>query len=694
MRLVFSNAGIISNVNVSCTVTLEKDKLGCCRNVTNKNVRIKSNVHRGIDVGYLNEFLRSILIDKSIVCNSNVLISRSTAASYKRNLAKRNSDRSTIAAKTPVSKGVISDSKRICVCNKLITLFYGNRVMLSIADIVVIDKKCKSITNSDTDLCAVNNVAGDSGKKSISVGNNVNRSLINISELTVKNAYAIKVYKSKTLALEYNALNGYRTVVGYIIIITDVETTGKSSAVICSTLDGDVLATESALVIGNLNFLCNSTCKKLDYVAVNRSVDSLGNGLVSCSADLCYCNKSRNVRINVRITTVCTCVSCITLSVKCRSSYNYIVAVTKSGNMICNVAVTTVTGVGCVTCSLTGRSGYNCVVRVTCSRNYYLSYLIVTSCTVRAFGKTEFGTGRINCSIGNHIVAECINLICNVAITTLCTSVGCVTCALTSRIGYNRIIGVTKSRSKLCATYCTSLCSSTSSLCACSMTVRGNYLLSHLMVASCTVRAFGKTCLGTSRSLCCIGNHIVTECINLICNVAIATICTGVCCITAVFTIGLSYNCLIIVTECINLVCNVAFATYTGVGCVTAVYTVGSSYSCIIVMNVKSNTKCSVLVCLTVEAVCTVVGYVVSKATAADLKSSLAICVSLVTVNCTNKLTAYNISSTAYDTLVAGKVVVPVVNCKCRILIGCTVIYDVTTLNSKSAVYTNGNLLI
>ena len=456
----------------------------------------------------------------------------------------------------------------------------------------------------------------------------------------------------------------------------------------------DILATESALVIGNLNFLCNSTCKKLDYVAVNRSIDSLGNGLVSCSADLCYCNKSRNVRINVRITTVCTCVSCITLSVKCRSSYNYIVAVTKSVNMICNVAVTTVTGVGCVTCSLTGRSGYNCVVRVTCSRNYYLSYLIVTSCTVRAFGKTEFGTGRINCSIGNHIVAECINLICNVAITTLCTSVGCVTCILTSRIGYNRIIGVTKSRSKLCATYCTSLCSSTSSLCACGMTVRGNYLLSYLMVASCTVRAFGKTCLGTSRSLCCIGNHIVTECINLICNVAIATICTGICCITAVFTIGLSYNCLIIVTECINLVCNVAFATYTGVGCVTAVYTVGSSNSCIIVMNVKSNTKCAVLVCLTVEAVCTVVGYVVSKATAADLKSSLAICVSLVTVNCTNKLTAYNISSTAYDTLVAGKVVVPVVNCKCRILIGCTVIYDVTTLNSKSAVYTNGNLLI
>ena len=475
MRLVFSNAGVVRNINIRSTVTLKKDILVSCGKVTNHNVSINSNVHRCINVCYLNEFLGSVLVNKSVVSNSNVLANRSATASHKRNLTERNSDRSTFAAKTPVCKSVISDGKRICVCDICRTLFYSDRIVLSIANLIIIDKKCKSVTNSDTYFCAVNNVAGDSSKDSVSVGNNVNRILINVIELTIKNTCILKVDKSKTLTLEYDTLNGYRTVVGYSIIITDVETTGKSSAVICSALDSDALATESVNVIGNLDLLCNSTCKKLNYIAVNRSIDSLGNGLVSCSADLCYCNKSRNVRINVRITTVCTCVSCITVCVESRRSYNRIVVVTKSRNLICNVAVTTVTGVGCVTCSLTGRSGYNCVVRVTCSRNYYLSYLIVTSCTVRAFGKTEFGTGRINCSIGNHIV-----------------------------------------------------------------------------------------------------------------------------------------------TECINLVCNVAFATYTGVGCVTAVYTVGSSYSCIIVMNVKSNTKCAVLVCLTVEAVCTVIRNIIRECTVID----------------------------------------------------------------------------
>ena len=578
MGLVFSNAGVVRNINVRSTVTLKKDILVSCGKVTNHNVSINSNVHRCINVCYLNEFLGSVLVNKSVVSNSNVLANRSATASHKRNLTERNSDRSTFAAKTPVCKGVISDGKRLCICDICRTLFYSDRIVLSIADLIIIDKKCKSVTNSDTYFCAVNNVAGDSSKESVSVGNNVNRILINVIELTVKNTCILKVDKSKTLTLEYDTLNGYRAVVGYRIIITDVETTGKSSAVICSALDSDALATESVNVVGNLDFLCNSTCKKLNYIAVNRSIDSLGNGFVSGSADLCYCNKCVNVAVNVAVATVCTGVSCVALCIKGRSSYNRVIGVTERCNLVCSVAVTAVTCICCISFLSTCRSSYNCIVRVT----------------------------------------ECLN--------------------------------------KLCITYSTDLCCGTGSSRTCGMTLSRNYHLCNLVVASCTVLTCSETDLGTCCINCLVNNDVVTESCNLTIDVSI-TASTCMCGIT------------------IRSTC-------------------GSSYNRLIDMNVICYTEAAVGILCTVKSFYAEVGYVVGEYTAGDLKSSLAVCVGLVTVNCTYELTALNVSSTAYDTLVAGKVVVPVVNCKCGILIGYTVIYDVTTLNSKSTVYANGNLLI
>ena len=82
------------------------------------------------------------------------------------------------------------------------------------------------------------------------------------------------------------------------------------------------------------------------------------------------------------------------------------------------------------------------------------------------------------------------------------------------------------------------------------------------------------------------------------------------------------------------------------------------------------------------------------KLTTADFKSCFSVLIGLIYVNVTLNITACDMTCTAYDTFIAWKIIVPIVNLNCTVIFSCTCIYDCSAFKVKSTVNTNCNLLI
>ena len=308
--------------------------------------------------------------------------------------------------------------------------------------------------------------------------------------------------------------------------------------------------------------------------------------------------------------------------------------VTECINVIVNIFVTAEAGVGCVALIGTGGKSNRLYVSVSIFGNDGLCYdNLVTNATVRALGKTCLGTGRSLCRVGYGGVSVC-------------------------------------GKDGLCY---------------------------ESLATNAAVLTLGKTCFGTGRSLCRVGYGGVSVCgKDGLCYESLATNATVLTLGKTGFGTGRSLRrvgyCGMTGSRYYGIL--IAVATRTGVSGITIILTGGSSYNCIVRVNVYLYAEAAVTVILTVEAICTVVGYVGGEATAGDFKSSLAVFIGLVTVYVAYEVTSSNECGTAYDTFVAGKVIIPVEYCKSGILIGCTVVYNVTTLYGKNTVNANGYLLI
>ena len=123
--------------------------------------------------------------------------------------------------------------------------------------------------------------------------------------------------------------------------------------------------------------------------------------------------------------------------------------------------------------------------------------------------------------------------------------------------------------------------------------------------------------------------------------------------------------------------------------CVTSFQTCGSSYCCFVRVNVNDN--CSVFVKF--KTGFKVFSYIVCECTTTNNKSCFSVFIGFIYMNKTFNCTTCDITCTTYNTFVAGKIIIPVVNINCCIRISCACIYDCSTFKIKNTVNTNCNLL-
>ena len=223
----------------------------------------------------------------------------------------------------------------------------------------------------------------------------------------------------------------------------------------------------------------------------------------SLSGELCIANST----VNYVIVRACSCASRINIVF----NNNLAAGMTESGNDCCG------------------------------SANLCITYSTVNYCFVRACRCTS----SINVIFDNCIslhVTLCRNLICFVSVAANGALISGVTVGGTSRISNNSIILVTK------RVNCNSL--------------SGNFLFANSTANYVIVF----TCIYAIGSNVVFNNNLaigVTESIGVICNVSIATNGASISCITAVFAIGLSYNCIVGVTlRRNNILCNKNLVTY------------------------------------------------------------------------------------------------------------------------------------
>ena len=201
--------------------------------------------------------------------------------------------------------------------------------------------------------------------------------------------------------------------------------------------------------------------------------------------------------VNIKHITACNFISALALTVYVRmlvigifcTAYGAIA--TNKAVAECRINNSATYGTG-----LCGSTVSSCTGSMTICCNNFLCNLVVTSGAVRAFGKTGFSTGRCNCSIGDHIVIECVNyFLCNENFVTYGAVLAfCLTCSSTSS-SYRLVnnLGV-----PLCC---------------------NNFLCNENFVTYGAVLTFCLTCSSTSSSYCLINNFGVTLCCNyFLCN--------------------------------------------------------------------------------------------------------------------------------------------------------------------------------
>ena len=216
------------------------------------------------------------------------------------------------------------------------------------------------------------------------------------------------------------------------------------------------------------------------------------------------------------------------------------------------------------TCSCT--SSVNCLINyhiVTESVNYFLFYLMVASCAMLASGKTCFCTCSINCLVNNDIVTESRNLFLSYLVVASCAMRACCkTCSCTSSVNclvnYHIVTesvnyflfylvvasGAVRAFCKTCFCTCSINCLINYHI----VTESVNYFLFYLVVASCAMLASGKTCFCTSSINCLVNNDIVTESFALCLTYGANTGSHAICAYPSVIFLnacGLSLSCLI-----------------------------------------------------------------------------------------------------------------------------------------------------
>ena len=360
------------------------------------------------------------------------------------------------------------------------------------------------------------------------------------------------------------AMITYRTGVSGIAAVYTVGCSYYCIVLVTKCIYGCGYSGNFRIAYGTVNYSIVRAC--VYTIGCNVILDySLACGVTKCIYGY---GLSRDLRIAYGTVNYCL-VRALVYAIGCNIILDYCLAcgVTKCCSLVSNVLVATYgTGVGGVTAGYTIGCSYYCIVLVTKRVYGYglsgellaayraVNYGIVRACLI---------TGGINVILGYRLTCGVTGSVYSYVLSRkLCATYGAVnyrvvrTCVIA--IGSNVVlyyrctIGVTEHRS--------------------------NFLLD-LIIALGAVLAFGKTGGGTSSTYCRILNDAVSECLGLVCNVGVATYGTSVGGVTAVYTIGCSYYCIVLVTTCGNLIANVAVLTSgAGVGSVTAVYTVGCGY--------------------------------------------------------------------------------------------------------------------
>ena len=245
---------------------------------------------------------------------------------------------------------------------------------------------------------------------------------------------------------------------------------------------------------------------------------------------------------------------------------------------------------------------------------------------LRLFGGKLFALGKSAVVTGlgslggclSPVVTECRYLVRYVAVAAYGAGVGCEACLGTGGCSYYCIVAVSKRcyliRYVAVATAGAGVgceaclgAGGCSYCCPVAVSVSGYYgLLKKDFAAKSTLLTFGKSACCTSGCNCgykllyVLGAKVnsayvtnvilrlvigVTECANVIVNVAVATSSTSVGGVAAVCAIGCSYYCVIAMTECANVIAYVAVAASgTSISGITADKTIGCGYYCVIVM--------------------------------------------------------------------------------------------------------------
>ena len=242
-------------------------------------------------------------------------------------------------------------------------------------------------------------------------------------------------FKSK-LAVVVNTSGVDYTVAGNSHLTLNVEYVNMicSAIAVISRVNSLTVKVKSYVSV-NSDSVINGYISKKNYFAA--CVNSSLKGLISLLANLCYCNKCINVAIHVAVATS-TSVSGITLCIKGGRSYNGLIRVTGSSNLVTSISVTTRTSVSGVTTCSTSRSGYRRLVIVTGSSNL-VANVGVTTCT-SVSGITTCSTSRSGYRRLVIVTGSC-NLITGVGVAT-CTSVSGITCFGTGRRCYNCVVRV------------------------------------------------------------------------------------------------------------------------------------------------------------------------------------------------------------------------------------------------------------
>ena len=276
---------------------------------------------------------------------------------------------------------------------------------------------------------------------------------------TVIDCKSTLVYNRITVsAVVYNSAILSRIIDSYGCTVGNIENHISGLGKIISS-NYTTVKVKSNILACNLYHIGNSyILNKLNYITVLCCCNCICKRLILVFADLCYCNKSVNVRILVAVAALGACVSCITLILEGGIGNNCVIVVSESVyNCLCNENLATYRtvltfGKTAIFAIRSNRCVNNlgvtlCFDNVLCYCNSTANRAMRTHC------KTGFGTGGLLLGICYYGVSKlCDSLCCSADFFVTYRTVNYFvirTCSLTGSFNYVFLncccVGVTES---------------------------------------------------------------------------------------------------------------------------------------------------------------------------------------------------------------------------------------------------------